>query len=317
MQTEVDIKAIRCFIALAQELNFGRAAQRMNLTQPSLSAQIRKLEEQVGQRLFERTTRAVRLSPVGQSLLEQARTFLAQADAFSANLAAWRERPDRRIVLGAPIYTFELPQHGALLSAIARELPDIALRVDNDFAHSLCEGLIRDTVDLAMVVAAPVPHERYLADMAAGSVGELEMPDGLPRLTISREPIGLAIPQEHALARFEVVPAEALSGMVIAMLAPLHGRSLYKPISAWLSASGATGFLPPEAHAFALERYCREYRIPAISIAQFRPRDQGNVVYRPVADLSIFTELAVLRGNRKRRSGVEDRLWEIASNLKA
>ncbi|MFN3456855.1 MAG: LysR family transcriptional regulator [Novosphingobium sp.] len=317
MQTEVDIKAIRCFVALAQELSFGRAARRMNLTQPSLSSQIRKLEEQVGQRLFERTTRAVRLSPVGQSLLEQARTFLAQADAFSASLAAWRERPDRRIVLGAPIYTFGLPQHGALLSAIARELPDIGLRVDNDFAHALCEGLIRDTVDLAMVVAAAVPHERYLADMATGSIGELEMPDGLPRLTISREPIGLAIPQEHALARFDVVPTEALPGAVIAILAPLHGRSLYQPISAWLSASGATGFLPPEAHAFALERYCREYRIPAISIAQFRPRDHGNVVYRPVDGLSVHTELAVLRSNRKQRSGIEDRLWEIAANLKA
>lgn len=317
MQTEVDIKAIRCFVALAQELSFGRAAQRMNLTQPSLSSQIRKLEEQVGQRLFERTTRAVRLSSVGQSLLEQARTFLAQADAFSANLAAWRERPDRRIVLGAPIYTFELPQHGALLSAIARELPDIALRVDNDFAHALCEGLIRDSVDLAMVVAAAVPHERYLANMATGSVGELEMPDGLPRLTLSREPIGLAIPQEHALARFDVVPAEALSGVVIAVLAPLHGRSLYQPISAWLSASGATGFLPPEAHAFALERYCREYRIPAISIAQFRPRDHGNVVYRPVAGLLVHTELAVLRSNRKQRSVIEDRLWEIAAKLLA
>lgn len=315
MQTDVDVKAIRCFLALAQELSFGRAAKRMNLTQPSLSAQIRKLEEQIGQRLFDRTTRAVQLSPVGRALLDQAGTFVAQADAFAAQLAAWRDRPDRRIVLGAPIYTFELPQHGALLSAIAREIPDISLRVDNDFAYSLCEGLIKGTVDLALVVAAVVPHDKYLADMARQQCGELEIPDGLPRLTLSREPIGLAIPQEHPLARFDVVPQAALSGSVIAMLAPLHGKRLYQPISTWLSAAGATGFLPPEAHAFALERYCREYRIPAISIAQFRPRDHGNVVYRPVAGLSVVTELAVLRSSRHMRGASEEQLWKIAESL--
>ncbi|MFM2370818.1 MAG: hypothetical protein RIS85_540 [Pseudomonadota bacterium] len=315
MHPDVDIKAIRCFLALAQDLSFGRAAKRMNLTQPSLSAQISKLEDQVGHRLFERTTRAVHLSPVGKALLDQARVFVAQADAFGAHLGAWRTRPDRRIVLGAPIYTFELPEHGALLSAIARELPDMSLRVDNAFTNSLIEGLIKGVVDMAMVVAAPVPHERYLADMAGEGAGELEMPDGLPRITISSETIGLAIPQEHPLARFEMVPAEALTGSVIAMLAPLHGRSLYGPISTWLSASGATGFLPPEAHAFALERYCREYRIPAISIAQFRPRDHGNVVYRPATGLNIRTELAVLRNHRKQRSAIEERLWDLAGRL--
>lgn len=99
------------------------------------------------------------------------------------------------------------------------------------------------------------------------------------------------------------------------MLAPLHGKRLYQPISTWLSAAGATGFLPPEAHAFALERYCREYRIPAISIAQFRPRDHGNVVYRPVAGLSVVTELAVLRSSRHMRGASEEQLWKIAESL--
>jgi DNA-binding transcriptional LysR family regulator len=315
MQVDVDIKALRCFLALAQELSFGRAAKRMNLTQPSLSAQIRKLELQVGHRLFDRTTRAVVLSPVGKALLEETRAFMAQTDAFAAQLASWRARPDRRIVLGAPIYTFELPEHGALLSAIAREMPDIALKVDNGFVNSLCAGLLDGTIDMAMIVAAAVPHQRYLADMAADGAGELEMPDGLPRHTISDEPIGLAVPEEHPLARFDVIPREALAGCVIAMLAPLHGRSLYGPISAWLSAAGATGFLPPEAHAFALERYCREYRIPAISVAQFRPRERGNVVYRPVTGLAVRTELAILRSNRKLRTPVEDRLWALGGTL--
>ncbi|ABD26943.1 transcriptional regulator, LysR family [Novosphingobium aromaticivorans DSM 12444] len=315
MSPDVDIKALRCFLALAQELSFGRAAERMNLTQPSLSAQIRKLEDQVGHRLFERTTRAVHLSPTGKALIEQARTFVSQADAFAAHLSAWRERPDRRMVLGAPIYTFELPEHGALLSAIARELPDMSLRVDNGFANSLVEGLIKGSVDMAMVVAAAVPHDRYLADMAGEGAGELEMPDGLQRITLSDEQIGLAIPEEHPLASYDIVPPEALSGSVIAMLAPLHGRSLYRPISVWLSAAGATGFLPPEAHAFALERYCREYRIPAISIAQFRPRETGNVVYRPAGGLNVRTELAVLRSTRKQRSSIEERLWDLASSL--
>lgn len=315
MRADVDIRALRCFLALAQELSFGAAAQRMNITQPSLSSQIRKLEEQLGQPLFQRTTRAVALAPAGIALLPHARQFAGQVDAFAARLATLLPQTQQRLVLGAPIYTFDIPEHGALLSAIAREIPDISLRVDNTFTTMLIDGILKGSVDLAMVVGCTVPHGSYLADRAAQGAGELEIPDGLPRLVLRTEPIELAIPEEHPLAEHDVVPPEALAGIVIAMLAPLHGRALYTPISALLREARAVAFLPPEAHAMALERYCREYRIPAISIGQFRPREQGNIVYRPIEGLDIRTELALIRGDRKFRSPTASRIWSLAESL--
>jgi len=73
----MDIRSLSCFIAVAEELHFRRAADRLNLTQPSLSQRIRLLEEEVGTALFERDRRHVALTPAGLAFLEPARKAVA------------------------------------------------------------------------------------------------------------------------------------------------------------------------------------------------------------------------------------------------
>lgn len=72
----MDIKDLRCFIVLAEELNFRQAAEKLHISQPPLTRRIRQLEQELGVSLFERTTRRVALTEAGQSLLREARGLL-------------------------------------------------------------------------------------------------------------------------------------------------------------------------------------------------------------------------------------------------
>ena len=84
---DVDLRKVRYFVAVAEELNFGRAAQALHIAQPVLSRQIRALEQELKVQLFERDKRATRLTPAGQALLEDGRALLAGADAARRRIA--------------------------------------------------------------------------------------------------------------------------------------------------------------------------------------------------------------------------------------
>ncbi len=84
----MELRQLRSFVAVAEELHFGRAAARLHLAPPSLSQQIRVLERSMGASLFERAPRAVTLTPAGKSLLARARRLLAEADAAAAEVRA-------------------------------------------------------------------------------------------------------------------------------------------------------------------------------------------------------------------------------------
>src|SRR5258708_10953879 len=109
----MELRHLRYFIAVAEELHFGRAARRLRLAQPPLSQQIRSLEEKLGLRLFHRTSRKVELTAEGGAFLERARLVLLHADrAFEFGRAASRGEAGRLAI-------------GFVTSAVYNLVPDI------------------------------------------------------------------------------------------------------------------------------------------------------------------------------------------------
>ncbi|WP_052119983.1 LysR family transcriptional regulator [Inquilinus limosus] len=170
-----DLNQLRCFVAVAEELHFGRAAARLNMTQPPLSRQVQILERILDVALFERTSRSVRLTPAGQSFLAEARRILKQAEG--AALLARRVAAGQAGAIGigftaTSAYSF-LPD---LVSACRRQLPDVTLvlreMVSGDQVESLASGqidagLLRPPVVQGGTASFRVAEERLMAAVPA------------------------------------------------------------------------------------------------------------------------------------------------------
>jgi LysR family hydrogen peroxide-inducible transcriptional activator len=146
------IRDLQYVVAVAEELHFGRAARRCAVTQPALSAQIKKLEDQLGTRLFERTQRQVLLTEPGARLVEQARIVLEEAQKIPA-IARQRETPltgPLRLGAIASVGPYLFPR---LLSGIRKRFPDLELFIQEGFTDSLIHQLRQGQLDA--VIASP------------------------------------------------------------------------------------------------------------------------------------------------------------------
>ena len=192
---DVELRHLRSFVAVAEELNFTRAAERLHLAQPALSAQIRQLEQRVGARLLERTTRRVELTPAGRALLDAAPAALRGVDEAL--------RAARRAAAGQTgALTIGLPGTGPLdvtpqiLRAFARERPQVRVSIRNvDFADP-SGGVRAGDADLAMVwlpfrddglVCDPLFDDRRMLVVAADH--PLAARDGLHVSDLLAEPM--------------------------------------------------------------------------------------------------------------------------------
>jgi DNA-binding transcriptional LysR family regulator len=286
---------LRCFTAVAEDLHFSRAADRLHLTQPALSSQIRSLEARLGLMLFDRTTRQVALTPAGAALLPAARRLVEDGQRLAVLASELRGAPRRKLTLGAAFYTIDIPERVTLLESFFAEHPDVALDVSPAWQRELVVELQAGRLDLALLIGMPVPRAQLAHEIAAIATVEILYPDDLPRMVMRREQIGLLIPRESSLAALPEVPVSALAGMRVSMLGQNHGLAIVEPLRQWLAEAGAQPVVPPEPHGIGVERYGRQFRIPAVTLGWFGgggPAD--DMVRRPLAGLALATELALL-----------------------
>lgn len=147
----MELHQLRCFVAAAEELHFGRAAQRLEMLPSALGRHIRLLEEELGAPLFARTTRAVALTDDGASMLRQTRALLAQADAMAQ---AFRDRrrqaASRRFRIGA-IDSAAAGFVPLLLHDLATAHPRVVVQLVEDKTVRLLPKLLSGALDLAFV----------------------------------------------------------------------------------------------------------------------------------------------------------------------
>lgn len=187
----MELHQLRCFVAAAEQLHFGRAAQHLQMLPSALGRQIRLLEQDLGTRLFARTTRAVSLTEDGVTLLRDARAILARVEAVETNLRnRARAGAARKLRVGA-IDSAAAGLLPALLRDFRAKHPDIAVQLLEEKTVRLLPKILTGALDLAFV-RPPAQRDK-----------RLEFRDLLQETAI------VAFPQRHALAkRKSITPAE-------------------------------------------------------------------------------------------------------------
>jgi DNA-binding transcriptional LysR family regulator len=177
----VEVREARYFIAIAEELNFGRAAERLQMSQPPLSAAIKALEKRIGAELLHRTTREVRLTGPGAVVLDHCRTLVAAAQAAesAARQAADGQAGEIRIGAVTSAFTMPLPQ---ALQDFAHSHPRVDMRVREVDTHDAVELLRRREVDIALI-------------------RQLATPRDCERVVLNRESFVLAVPADWDVPR--------------------------------------------------------------------------------------------------------------------
>jgi DNA-binding transcriptional LysR family regulator len=179
----MELRHLRYFVVVAQELHFTRAAARLNIAQPPLSQQIRALERELGVQLFERTRRSVALTDAGHALLERARQLLADTQALPQHLQRIARGEVGELRIG---FSSTLPLTKVLRDVVAehrRTHPDVALHLREMHSQLQFEELHRGNLDVGLV--------RYNEGA----------PEGIRLTLLRRDPLRLVVPASHRLAR--------------------------------------------------------------------------------------------------------------------
>jgi DNA-binding transcriptional LysR family regulator len=187
----MDLRQLRYFVVLAETLNFRRAAERLNISQPPLTVAIQKLEEELGAPLFVRSRRGVALTPAGEATLEAARLTLAQADQVRQAARVGTKGARGRLTLGFVSAAYALLPR--LLSAYQRRYPQVELTLEEAGSSELLRRLRLRQLDAALL-------RLPLLD-----------PVHLETSVIELDELVAAVPQHHPLAGRRSIPLRLLA----------------------------------------------------------------------------------------------------------
>jgi len=189
-------------VALARERHFGRAAGACHVSQPTLSVAIRKLEEELGVRLFERRASQVALTDVGERVVTQAKRVLDEASAVR-EIARQGRDPLAAPLRVATIYTIGPYLWPGLIRHLQRKAPQMQLLLSENFTLKLIEQVRNGEIDVA-IMALPLP------------------PCGLSVQAVYDEPFVIAVPRRHAWTRRKAIASADLENETMLLLGSGH-----------------------------------------------------------------------------------------------
>jgi LysR family hydrogen peroxide-inducible transcriptional activator len=200
VRSDLNLPSLEQFVVLARTGNFTRAAEELHLSQPALSRSIQKLEEQIGQPLFERKPREVVLTDLGELLLGRAKEILSLVESTFLEITDANRRG--RVRLGAipTVAPYFLP---GVLSRFSGKYPDISISVTEDTTEVLLKRCSHGEIDLA-IAALPIATKQL----------EVE--------PLFAEELLLMLPAGHPLATAKTVPIRAVDGFPFVMLNEAH-----------------------------------------------------------------------------------------------
>lgn len=176
----MEVHQLRYFCAVAESGNFTRAAEATRISQPSLSQQIHKLEDELGAKLFDRLPRSARLTQFGKAFLPKAQAILRQIGEARLEIREMASAESGEVVLGAipTVAPYLLP---AVLSSFSRQHPSVSVSVVEEITPMLLEKLHQGTLDLALL-ALPVAGDELIS------------------IELMQESLFAVLPEKHPLA---------------------------------------------------------------------------------------------------------------------
>lgn len=283
---------LRCFVTVAEELNFSRAARRLNMTQPPLSRQIKLLEQGVGLTLLDRDRRTVRLTPAG-TMFRSAAIDLLERSEQAILVARQAERGEAGTITLGFVPSAALDFVPRIVAALKSELPDVRFTPVEMMSYEIAESLLSGGLDLGLT-------------RTVGASSEIESK------RVVREPFVLALPRGHALD----VPGPAkgvdLDGADFVGYSAERGGYLREIFTALFAAIGIRPNIVQEVSQTQTVLSLVNVGLGAALVPRSAMAMQmDQLVYRPIDLPEQFNSTIYINAARKRSSALNKRVRDL------
>ncbi len=271
----MELRHLKYFVAVAEELHFSRAAERVGIAQPPFSQQIKMLEEEIGVPLLLRTKRTVELTAAGQAFLVEARKILAQAE-HSVNLARRAARGEIGQLVVGFVSSIVYGKFSPVFGLMRTRHPNVALVLRDLTSEEQVKEMKAGQLDVGLV-RPPLPHAAELALRVVG-----------------REPLMMAIPAAHRLAKQKSLKLNAFADESFLLVPRYLGPGFYDQVMALCARAGFVPNVVQEARTaqtiVSLVAGGMGVSIVPASMQTFQP---DGIVYRSIepetaADLAVM-----------------------------
>lgn len=275
----MELRHLRYFIAVAEELSFTRAAERLHIGQPPLSQQIQALEAEVGAQLLERSKRWVRLTEAGKLFLADARRVLALSEQAVQTARRAQRGETGELRIGFTFSTPFTPLFATVINRYRQRYPGVTLT-------------LRDMATLPQLTAISARE----MDLGLVRQPEENIADGVILSVLRQDPLLLVLPQGHPLARRDTVAVSELKGLPFVMYPQSAGTGIYPQI---LRLCRAAGFVPQVAmeagEASTIVGLVAAGCGVSVLPSPFDSIRMEGVCYRPISDAGASTALLLAR----------------------
>ncbi|MDJ0314217.1 LysR family transcriptional regulator [Arthrobacter sp. H35-D1] len=287
----MELRQLRYFIAVAEEMHFNRAAERLHIAQPALSQQIQRLERNLKTQLFIRTTRSVEITDTGRVLLEAARRVVAEAERAQSQveLATLGNTGLLRVGFVSSAALSLLP---GMVNHMHERLPQVHFQLQENTTERQIQAVLDGTLDV-------------------GIVREIEPIDGIRITALKPEALVVAVPESHALAGRPSVSLSELAGEEFVVFPRNQVSRLYDLIAALCIQAGFHIKIAQEAIQFPTILGLVAARTGiAIVPESLRALQIHGLAYLELSDAAAYSQVSLICAEARRDSALVKRFLE-------
>ncbi len=271
----MELRHLRYFVTLADELHFRRAAERLHIAQPALSQQIRRLEDEMQVKLLLRTTRQVQLTDAGRAFLPEARRILGDVER-AARIARLTGRGESGVLTIGCTEAAEISVLPRVLTAFRKAAPGVTLAVESLTTSVQVQALRDGRIQL----------------------GFLRLPCEDPALLVvepvCREPMVVVLPESHPLATRRRIPLTALAGQPVILFPRRLAPGFYDSLMGYCHRVGVTLQVVKEAEHFQAQQSLIALGFGlSLQPASLRSVRRRGLVYRPLREPAPYAEIGM------------------------